>query len=87
VAAGAGRASLSCEAAYFYFAPSEPLWVGLGWNAAFVTINLIQLTALARRPPRPAGPSRFDLVDLPQTCRRSTRPGPGAGVRPAAEAR
>ena len=40
--------SLSCEAVYFYYAPSEPLWVGLGWNVAFVAINLLQLAVLAR---------------------------------------
>jgi CRP-like cAMP-binding protein len=41
--------SLSCEIVYLYFAPSEPLWVGLGWDVVFVLINLLQLGVLARR--------------------------------------
>jgi hypothetical protein len=46
---GLAVVALSFEAVYFYFAPSEPLWVGLGWNFVFVAINLLQLGVLARR--------------------------------------
>ena len=40
--------SLAFEAVYFYFGASSPLWVGIGWNAVFVTINLVMLILLLR---------------------------------------
>jgi len=40
--------SLVFEAVYFYFGASEPLWVGMGWNAVFVSINLVMLVLLLR---------------------------------------
>ena len=40
--------SLAFEAVYFYFGASEPLWVGIGWNAIFVSINLVMLVLLLR---------------------------------------
>jgi CRP-like cAMP-binding protein len=38
--------SLAFEAVYFYFGASPPLWVGIGWNAIFVSINLAMLILL-----------------------------------------
>jgi len=28
---------------YNYFAPAEPLWLVIGWNAAFVLVNVVQI--------------------------------------------
>ncbi|MGE3773119.1 MAG: Crp/Fnr family transcriptional regulator [Gammaproteobacteria bacterium] len=38
--------SLGFEGVYFFFGASEPLWVGIGWNAAFVGINVVMLILL-----------------------------------------
>ena len=40
--------SLGFEAVYFFFGASEPLWVGIAWNAAFVGINVVMLILLLR---------------------------------------
>ncbi|MBI5619034.1 MAG: cyclic nucleotide-binding domain-containing protein [Gammaproteobacteria bacterium] len=38
--------SLGFEAVYFCFGASEPLWVGIAWNVAFVAINAVMLVLL-----------------------------------------
>jgi Cyclic nucleotide-binding domain len=38
----------SIEGVYFYYAAETPLWVGIGWNVIFVTINIVHLTFLYR---------------------------------------
>jgi Cyclic nucleotide-binding domain len=38
--------SLAFEAVYFYYGAASPLWVGIGWNAIFVAINLVMLILL-----------------------------------------
>ncbi len=38
--------SLAFEAVYFYYGAASPLWVGIGWNAIFVSINLVMLILL-----------------------------------------
>jgi hypothetical protein len=40
--------ALGLEGVYFYFGSTPPLWVGIGWSAVFVGINLVQLTLMAR---------------------------------------
>ena len=40
--------ALGLEGIYFYFASSSPLWVGIGWAAVFVGINLVQLVLMTR---------------------------------------
>lgn len=41
-------AALGLEAVYFVFGADSPLWVGIGWNALFVLINVVQLVRLTR---------------------------------------
>lgn len=38
--------SLAFEGVYFFFGASDPLWVGIGWNAVFVGINIVMLVLL-----------------------------------------
>jgi CRP-like cAMP-binding protein len=40
--------ALGLEGVYFYFGSDTPLWVGIGWNAVFVSINVVQLAILTR---------------------------------------
>ena len=40
--------ALGLEGVYFYFAASPPLWVGIGWAAVFVGINVVQLAIMMR---------------------------------------
>jgi hypothetical protein len=40
--------ALGLEGVYFYFGSTPPLWVGIGWSVVFVSINLMQLTLMAR---------------------------------------
>jgi hypothetical protein len=40
--------ALGLEGIYFYFASTPPLWVGIGWAAVFVAINLVQLLIMTR---------------------------------------
>lgn len=34
--------------AYNYFAPAEPLWLVIGWNAAFAVVNVVQIALSLR---------------------------------------
>lgn len=40
--------SLGFESVYLYFGANSPLWVGIGWNVVFVTINVVMLVLLVR---------------------------------------
>jgi CRP-like cAMP-binding protein len=40
--------ALGLEGIYFYFGSTPPLWVGIGWSAVFVAINLVQLMRMTR---------------------------------------
>ncbi len=33
---------------YSYFAPSQPLWIVIGWNVLFIALNLVQIAMLFR---------------------------------------
>ena len=33
---------------YSYFAPSEPLWIVIGWNIVFIVLNIAQIALLLR---------------------------------------
>lgn len=41
---------IACAAnmAYLYLAPDKPLWWGMGWDAVFVGINMVQIVLLFR---------------------------------------
>ena len=47
-----------------YFAPSEPLWIPIGWNCLFVVINVYHLFYLLRRP---RGDLCSEEINLAQT--------------------
>ena len=40
--------ALGLEGVYFLFSGAAPLWVGIGWAAVFVGINVVQLAIMAR---------------------------------------
>ena len=40
--------ALGLEGIYFYFGSTRPLWVGIGWAAVFVAINIVQLVLMTR---------------------------------------
>lgn len=33
---------------YSYWAPAEPLWIVIGWNIVFITLNIVQIAILYR---------------------------------------
>jgi len=44
-------AGCACAALFQGFAPAEPLWVGVGWNALFVLVNARALLFAGRGSP------------------------------------
>ena len=46
---GLAIVALGLESIYFFFGSDTPLWVGIGWNAIFIAMNVLQLALLLHR--------------------------------------